>query len=70
MSTPHRPGDSGAKLAELIKKAIDDGQLSNSEYDRIMMLADADGVIDSQEKGLLTQLQDMLADRTVKRVPD
>jgi hypothetical protein len=53
----------------MIKKAIDDGQLTNSEYDRILALADADGVIDAQEKRLLSQLQEMLSNRTIKRVP-
>ena len=63
-------GETGGKLAELIKKAIDDGELTNSEYDQILALADADGVIDAQEKRLLAQLQDMLSNKTVKRVPD
>jgi len=63
-------GDTGGKLAELIKKAIDDHRLTNSEYERILALADADGIIDRQEKRLLAQLQDMLSDGTIKRVPD
>ena len=65
-----KSGETGGQLAELIKKAIEDGELSNSEYDRILALADADGVIDSQEKNLLKQLQELLANRTIKRVPD
>ncbi len=65
-----KSGESGGKIAELIKKAIADGELSNSEYDQILALADADGVIDSQEKNLLAQLQELLANRTIKRVPD
>lgn len=63
-------GESGGKLAVLIKKAIADGKLSNREYDHIMALADSDLVIDKQEKRLLTQLQEMLANKTVVRVPD
>jgi len=63
-------GDTGGKLAELIKKAIDDHRLTNTEYERILALADADGIIDRQEKRLLAQLQDMLSDGTIKRVPD
>ena len=35
-------GETGGKLAEMIKKAIKDGKLTNAEYDQIMMLADAD----------------------------
>lgn len=63
-------GESGGKLAELIKKAIEDGKLTNSEYDTILAMADADGVIDSQERRLLNQLQEMLANKTIIRVPD
>jgi len=63
-------GETGGKLATMIKKAIDDGKLTNSEYERILALADADGVIDPQEKRLLAQLQEMLSNKTVKRIPD
>jgi hypothetical protein len=65
-----KSGATGGKLAEMIKKAIDDGKITNSEYERILATADADFVIDAQEKKLLAQLQDMLADKTVIRVPD
>lgn len=63
-------GETGAKLAEMIKKAIDDHKITNSEYERILALADADGVIDAQEKRLLSQLQEMLSSKMVVRVPD
>lgn len=63
-------GETGGKLAELIKKAIDDGKITNTEYDRILALADADAVIDAQEKRLLAQLQDMLSNKMIVRVPD
>lgn len=63
-------GETGGKLAEMIKKAIDDGKITNTEYDQILALADADGVIDAQEKRLLSQLQDMLSNKMVVRVPD
>jgi len=63
-------GETGGKLAELIKKAIHDGKITNTEYDRILVLADADGVIDPQEKRLLAQLQDMLSNKMIVRVPD
>jgi hypothetical protein len=63
-------GKSGAQLAEKIKRAIDDGKLTNSEYERILALADADGVMDAQEKKLLAQLQEMLTNKTIVRVPD
>ncbi len=63
-------GETGGKLAAMIKKAIDDGKLTNTEYEQILALADADGVIDAQEKRLLSQLQEMLANKTIVRVPD
>jgi hypothetical protein len=66
---PTQPSKSAGKLSELISKAIEDGELTNKEYDEILALADADGVIDPEERSLLTQLQEMLADKTVKRVP-
>jgi tellurite resistance protein len=63
-------GETGGKLAEMIKKAIKDGKLTNAEYDQIMMIADADGVIDAQEKRLLNQLQELLANKSVVRVAE
>ena len=62
-------GETGAKLSELIKKAIDDHELSNTEYESILALANADGVIDPQERGLLAELQGMLSDGSIKRIP-
>lgn len=59
---------SGKSLEELIKKAIDDHVIKNSEYEEIIELAHADGVIDAHEKVLLQELNDLIADRTVKRV--
>jgi len=63
-------GETGEKLATLIKKAIRDLQVSNAEYDAIMAVADADGVIDSQEAALLRQLNDLIANGTIKRVAE
>ena len=63
-------GEVGSKLGEMIKKAIDDGELTNSEYNKILALADQDFHIDSQERQLLKELQGLLANRTVKKVPD
>ena len=62
-------GATGGKLAEMIKKAIDDGKLTNLEHEQILAEADADGVIDAQEKNLLRQLQEMLSNGTIKKVP-
>jgi len=62
-------GETGGKLSELIKIAIDDHELSNTEYERILALANSDGVVDPKERGLLAQLQDMLSDGSIKRIP-
>ncbi|HNR52389.1 MAG: hypothetical protein GXY28_02145 [Bacteriovoracaceae bacterium] len=59
---------SGKKLEEIIKKAIEDQVITTSEYDEIIAMANEDGVIDAHERVLLQQLNDMIADRTVKRV--
>jgi uncharacterized membrane protein YebE (DUF533 family) len=60
----------GRKLGDLISKAIRDLELTNSEHQRIVAMAHADGVIDPQERQLLSQLQEMIANGTVKKVRD
>ncbi len=60
---------SGQKLAEVIKKAIDDHVVTNAEYEEIFNLALQDGVLDNHEKVLLSEFKDMIADKTIKRVP-
>lgn len=62
-------GKTGENLAEMIKKAIFDCELTTSEYKQILAIADEDGIIDSQEKNLLKQLQDLIANGTIKKVP-
>ncbi len=61
--------EEGSKLAKLIKKAIDDLELTTTEYEGILAQANADGMIDADEEKLLRQLQQMVADGTVDRVP-
>lgn len=63
-----KPSKSAEKLHELIKKAIDDGQVTQMERERIFMIADEDGVIDQQEKKLLAELQHMIDNGSVKVV--
>lgn len=62
-------GESGAKLSEMIKKAIRDLEVSDTEFDQIMAVANEDGHVDSQEQALLSQLHAMLANGTIKKVP-
>lgn len=59
----------GVKLSDAIKKAIDDHQITNDEYEEIMSIAHEDGVVDAQEKRLLAMLHDMIADKSIIRVP-
>ncbi len=63
-----KPSDSAARLSEMIKKAMDDGELSTKEHSQIMAIADEDGILDNQERRLLAELQEMLANGTIKRV--
>ena len=65
---PQVPSDSAGKLAEMIKKAIADCEISTSEYDEILKIANEDKVVDAQEQKLLGQLQSLVANGTVKRV--
>ncbi len=62
-------GESGKKISEMIKHAMDDGEITTTEFERILMIADEDGIIDSQEKRQLAELQNMLDNGTIKRVP-
>lgn len=57
------------KLKEMIEKAIEDQEVTTTEYEKILALAHADMVIDPQEKQLLAELQEMIASGIVKRVP-
>jgi hypothetical protein len=41
-------GGAGSNLGEIIKKAIDDGKLTNSEDHKILALADQDFQLDPQ----------------------
>jgi hypothetical protein len=57
------------RLKKMINQAIEDHRLTRKEYEDIIHLANEDGVIDSQEQALLSQLQDMISDKSVKIVP-
>jgi hypothetical protein len=58
----------GMTLAELIKKAMNDLEITNAEFDEIMKLANADGHVDPAEQRMLGELQSMIASGTVTRV--
>jgi len=63
-----KPSDSAHRMHDLIKKAIQDHIITDAEYNDIMKIADEDGHIDMQERALLIELQEMIKDKTVKRV--
>jgi hypothetical protein len=65
-----KSGESGERLAEMIKKAILDLEVTDSEFKEIMAIAEEDGHIDTQEQNLLSHLHSMIANGTIKRVPD
>lgn len=60
---------SGHKLLEKVKAAMDDLEITASEYRAIMDQAHADGHIDAQERAILAQFNQMISDGTIKRVP-
>jgi hypothetical protein len=59
---------SGMMLADVIRKAIADHEITTSEYEEVIHLAHADGKVDSCEQGLLKELQSMIANNTVRRI--
>ena len=65
-----KPSDSAERLLEMIKIAMKDGKLTTKEHNKIMAIADEDGILDNQEKRLLAELQEMLANGTIKRVAE
>ena len=58
----------GIELKEVIEKAIGDCIITNSEFEEIMKMANKDGVIDDHEQRMLSQLQALLENGTLKRI--
>jgi tellurite resistance protein len=65
---PHNVSNSSIRLKEMIEKAIEDHKITRDEYDRIIDIATEDGHIDSHEKALLRELQQMIEDKLVRFV--
>ena len=63
-----KPSNSASKLKELIKAAIEDLEITPTEYQRIMDQAEGDGHIDKEEKALLNQFHEMINNGSIKRV--
>lgn len=57
---------SANRIKELINSAIESHYITRDDYDLIIHIAHEDGVIDSQERALLSQLHDMIEDKTIK----
>lgn len=58
--------ESSERLRKKILKAIEDHVITPDEYDQIIMIATEDGVIDAQEQALLSELQNMIEDGSVR----
>ena len=56
------------KLLEIIKRSIEDGLVTNEEYNKILAQAAADGREDTEELALLSNLRELIASGAVKRV--
>jgi hypothetical protein len=59
----------GEKLEEVIKRAMDDHVVTNSEYQEIINLAHQDGIIDQHEQLLLAEFKKMISQGFIERVP-
>ena len=68
MKPGEKPSESATKLAEMINKAIRDCEITGTEFNEIMKIANEDQHIDRQEQSLLNQLQSLMANGTIKRV--
>ncbi len=58
--------ESANRLREKIKQAIEDHIITREEYDEIIHIATEDGHIDPQEQALLSELQNMIEDKSVR----
>jgi hypothetical protein len=63
-----KPSKSATDLKSLIKHAIQDLEVTPSEYQQIMDLAHKDSVMDKEEKALLSQFNEMISNGTITRV--
>lgn len=64
-----RKAASNEKLAQLIKKAMSDLEITASEYQQIIDQVYADGHVDASEQKMLQELQALIANGTITRVP-
>jgi hypothetical protein len=55
-------------LRNIIENAIKDHEINRDEYEQIIHHATEDGYIDPQERALLSQLREMIEDKTIRLV--
>ena len=58
--------ESAGRLRIMIEKAIEDQRITRAEMDMILHIAAEDGHIDPHEQALLSQLQEMIENKTVR----
>ena len=58
--------ESAGRLRIMIEKAIEDQRITRAEMDMILHIAVEDGHIDPHEQALLSQLQEMIENKTVR----
>ena len=58
--------ESAERLRQVINKAIEDHIITPEEYEEIIHISTEDGYIDSQERALLAELQNMIEDKVVR----
>jgi RecB family exonuclease len=56
------------RLLDKVKAAMEDLEVTASEYREIMEMANADGHVDATERAILAQFNAMINDGTIKRV--
>lgn len=59
---------SGKKLEQVIRKAMEDLEITQAEYDEIINAANQDGRVDAHEKVLLEEFHKMIEQGMLKRV--
>lgn len=63
-----KPSKTASGLKELINEAIRDLEVTPDEFKKIMDIAQDDSVLDKEEKALLSQFNEMIANGTISRV--
>jgi tellurite resistance protein len=64
-----KASESAREITEIIKKALERHEITTEEYESILIIADRDGHIDPQERAAISDLRDMISDKTIRIVP-